>query len=144
MFDTTKQLKIAIKDLVTKRAVTTEERRAYKKKASEKYKQTIEYHTWFSDSDYKRAHIRHETRHLLLAYAFLRGRPYKTIEKKCFEKPSSWSIKLLLDRFTNFETLENLEKLTNLKTLDNIEQWLTSHLQYSMIEPSQSEHAPLA
>ena len=40
---------------------------------------------------------RFEARHTLLAYAFLRGAPYRSVERKVLEKPSYYKIAGILD-----------------------------------------------
>lgn len=40
------------------------------------------------------AALRHQQRYLMLAYAFLRGRKYKRVERTCRQSPSVWSLQL--------------------------------------------------
>jgi len=124
--NTTKKLKSVIKELASKKVSTSTERRAYKNKASKEYKQAPEYQYWFELSDEKRTDLRYEIRHYLLAYALLRGRPYKTVEKKCASgnKPSVRDIEKCIDYCTDFEALEDVEKLETLKA--SVRHWLAT------------------
>ncbi len=42
--------------------------------------------------DHRRGKVRYVTRHALLAYAFLRGIPYRRIEPKTHEPPDEWKV----------------------------------------------------
>jgi hypothetical protein len=122
MYNTTKKLKVTIKRLAEEKISTSRDRKAFKKKASPKFKKTPEYHCWFLESDCDRKAKRYGIRHHLLAYALLRGRPYRTVEKKCRRKPDASSIKLALMMNMDFEAPEDMEPLDEL--ISNIEEWL--------------------
>lgn len=50
-------------------------------------------------AEHRRGIVRHEQRHTLLAYGFLRGTPYLAIEPKCHEKPDGAKIWKMIDRY---------------------------------------------
>lgn len=43
--------------------------------------------------------VRRETRHTLLAYAFIRGVPYKRVEAKCHEAPDWKAVKRMVAKY---------------------------------------------
>lgn len=54
---------------------------------------------WHSLNGHRRGVVRSEARHSLLAYGFLRGRPYRVIENKCHEAPDWHRVEDLAVRF---------------------------------------------
>ena len=124
MKNTAKKIKSSIKKLSARKVSTTIERKTYKKKASKQYKKSKEYQYWFELSDEARVDLRYEIRHHLLAYALLRGREYKTVEKKCAldNKPSIRAIEGCIDDHKDFETPEHAKRLEELKA--SVKQWL--------------------
>lgn len=120
-----KNLKTSIKQLSDEKVRTREERRAYKEKASQEFRQSSEYHEWFQASDEEREDLRGGLRHRLLAYAFLRGRKYRDVEQNCgeFNKPSACLIENILDKYgdNTHAALDNVLLDTSKR---NIKPWL--------------------
>lgn len=131
MNNTAKKLKKSIKELVEKKIRTTQERVAFKRNASPEYKQSPEYRDWFFDFDEIRGDIKHDIRHHLLAYALMRGRPYKTVERKCRADNRPWadSIKYILSYHKAFEDLDEMERVQDLMTESSIRAWLDAPLE---------------
>jgi len=124
MNNTVKRLKASIKQLAEKKVRTTQERVEFKRNASPEFRQSAEYRDWFEPFDDIRDDIRYDIRNHLLAYALVRGRPYKTVERKCREgnKPWASSIQFVLENHTDFEVPGEAERLDEL--IDSIEEWL--------------------
>jgi hypothetical protein len=59
---------------------------------------------------HRKSDVREEARHSLLAYGYMRGTPYKNIEQRCEECPSSGRIASMVNRFGGDE--------------DGVEDWL--------------------
>lgn len=53
--------------------------------------------------------VRSEARHSLLAYGYLRGRSYKAMEAKCFEKPAWDQVWKMIQRFGGTSTKAEFE-----------------------------------
>jgi hypothetical protein len=53
--------------------------------------------------------VRSEARHSLLAYGYLRGRSYKAMEAKCFEKPAWDQVWKMIQRFGGTSTKADFE-----------------------------------
>lgn len=129
MNNTAKKLKQSIKTLVEKKIRMTRERVEFKRKASTEFKQSPEYRDWFIDFDEIRGDIKFDIRHHLLAYALVRGRPYKTVERKV--GPDNWpyvpAIERVLEHHKNFEDLEEMERVE--KLTNGIDEWLKTPLE---------------
>ena len=97
MNSTAKALKSTIKTLVTQKVTLTRSSVEHKQAPPEE-KQTAAYRAWFGPVDDQRADLKHEIRHHLLAYTLVRGRPYKTAERRCADdnRPSEASIEAAL------------------------------------------------
>jgi hypothetical protein len=84
----TEHLKIKIKTLAAEAAIIRHaERRA---PTPERRSSLIEH---------RRGIVRNEQRHSLLAYGFLRGRPYSAMEKTCHQPPQWGKVKTMIERF---------------------------------------------
>lgn len=79
---TRQTIRAQIKGLVTEKKALNFMRMAHKAVPPEQ-KQSPEYQGWFYPMDYRRDQVRQQARHVLLAYAFLRGVPYRTVEARC-------------------------------------------------------------
>ena len=55
---------------------------------------------WPSLQNHRRGIVRQEARHSFIAYAFLRERPYSTIEKFCYMSPDWAAVEKIVRRFT--------------------------------------------
>lgn len=124
MNNTAKKLKSSIKQLVEKKVRATRERVEYKRNASPEFKQSPEYQHWFGPFDEIRSDIKHDIRHHLLAYALMRGRPYKTVERKCAEDNKPWasSIERILEYHKDFEAIPESERVQ--KLMGDVQGWL--------------------
>ncbi len=65
---------------------------------------------------HKNTVIRPESRYSLLAYAYLRGMPYKAVEASCKESPKVSRIAKLAARFDGYESLD--------ARIDKVSKWL--------------------
>lgn len=126
MNNTAQKLKKTNKKLANKRRASNQERESYKRKASSLYRKTPEYGYWFSNSDYDRVGLRYNARHHFLAYALVRGRAYRTVEKRCDPNngPSISSITSVLEDHRDFESIEVNEWLDKVISVDGIRGWL--------------------
>jgi hypothetical protein len=97
MNETAKALKATVKTLVTQKVTLTRSRVEHKQAPPEE-KQTAAYRAWFGPVDDERADLKYRIRHHLLAYALVRGRPYRTVEKRCADdnRPSEGGIEAAL------------------------------------------------
>jgi len=86
---TAKALKSTIADLVTQKVTLTRARVEHKQAPPEE-KQTAAYRAWFGPVDDERADLKHKIRHHLLAYALVRGRAYRTVERRCADDNKPW------------------------------------------------------
>jgi hypothetical protein len=98
MHATTKALKSIITQLVAEKVALTRSRVGHKQAPPEE-KQTAAYRSWFGPVDDQRSDLKHEIRHHLLAYAIMRGRPYKSVENHCADdnKPSAYTMDRILE-----------------------------------------------
>ena len=55
---------------------------------------------WVSLHAHRRGPVRHEARHSLLAYGFLRGTAYHRMEQKCWTKPDWAKVEQMAKRFS--------------------------------------------
>jgi len=93
-------LKAHINGLVEEKKTLTRERTKHKRKSLVEFKKTAGYRSIFPPIDSTRSSLKWEIRHHLLAYAFLRGRSYKSVERKCADdnKPSVFLIAAILKK----------------------------------------------
>lgn len=89
-------LQIKIKTLAAEGAeIHREERKWPKPAADARFIDTVR-----GRLRYRRiATVRREARNAQLAYGYLRGKPYRTIEAKCFNKPNAQAIAQIVGRF---------------------------------------------
>jgi hypothetical protein len=115
-------LKAHIKTTVDKKISLTRERREYKLRTRGKVPE-VERWCFFASIDDDRSITKGEIRHSLLAYAYVRNRPYRTLEAKVREgnEPSARHIFGILRRFGVEENANEL--------LDAIQQWLSAPLE---------------
>lgn len=75
--------------------------------------------------------VRSEQRHTLIAYAFIRGRSYKSVEPKSFNSPSLDKIWTMVKKY-GLQTISEGERIRLLRQSDldeykaKLEQWLKS------------------
>lgn len=81
-FVTRQTIRAQLKGLVTEKKALNFMRMAHKAVLPEQ-KQSPQYQHWFDAVDCRRDQVRHQARHVLLAYAFLRGVPYRALEPRC-------------------------------------------------------------
>lgn len=60
--------------------------------------------------DHRRGVVRREARSALLAYGFLRGRPYRAMEAKSYTKPEWKRVQLLAERFAGLDPRDVRQK----------------------------------
>ena len=105
----THTLKARIKGLVEEKVTLTSMRKRRKSRARPEHRQTDDYHRFFCELDARRAMVRHHIRHALLAYGFMRGLAYRSIEQRALSRPQAKQIhKELMDhgRWVKIEDIE--------------------------------------
>lgn len=93
------QLKVKIKSLAAESVIIRKEehKRRKIKDAPPRSEQVIEDRR--SLKEHRRGVVREEARCSLLAYGYLRGRPYKSMEAKCYEQPRWDKVESIVKRF---------------------------------------------
>ena len=81
------ELKIKIKSLAAETKIIKHE----ESKLHGEARQSLQHH--------RKTVVRHEARHSLLAYGYMRGRPYRSIEMKCHEDPNWQKVQKMVERF---------------------------------------------
>lgn len=100
-------LRVKIKTLAAEAAIIRHEERKFLPRW-----RSYEDPTYFRLRDHRIQQVRHESRCALLAYAFLRDKPYAAMEQKCWEAPDVARVTRLINRFgqTNNITVESVKE----------------------------------
>jgi hypothetical protein len=78
-------LKIKIMSLAAEACIIKAQQRRWK--AAPRQAGAAPHAMWWSLREHRLDVVRPEARHSLLAYGFLRGRPYRAMEAKCYQEP---------------------------------------------------------
>ena len=94
------QLKVKIKSLAAESTIIRKEEQKRAKRKGEKQPRSPEV---IADrqslQDHRRYVVREEARCSLLAYGYLRGRTYRSMEAKCYESPRWDKVESIVKRF---------------------------------------------
>lgn len=99
------ELKVKIKSLAAEakiiRGEEAKQRKWIAKAKQRSLSDSVDRHRAARDSlkGHRRTVVRHEARHSLLAYGFLRGTPYLAMEMKCHEPPDWSKVQKIAERF---------------------------------------------
>ena len=99
-------MKVKIKSLAAEaRIIRHDERKALAHgRAAAKLQLSSEsydgYHTYSSLREHRISVVRTEARASVLAYAFIRGRPYRSVEPSCHEQPRWPLVQSIIQRFS--------------------------------------------
>ena len=109
-------LKIKIKSLAAEAVIIKREEQKWKKLSvfTENVKQP--HPLFFSLRSHRLYEVRTECRAAILAYGYLRGRTYQSIEAKCYEKPNWTRVTNLICKYGNLNAEKQKEVSTRLKS----------------------------
>lgn len=80
---------------------------------------------WLGLKSHRRCEVRTEARAAQLAYAFLRGKPYRSVERICYEAPWTTRIAELAHKYRDRVSLLDNE-ITKNAVADAVKAWLAA------------------
>lgn len=86
------ELKVKIKSLAEEAKIIRREE-ALAKTPEERLKLAV----------HRRGVVRYEQRHTLLAYAYIRGIPYRVVESNCHEQPNTYKVARMVEKYGEYD-----------------------------------------